>query len=385
MKSIDGLREYVVSMLSNMIRINSENPPGREEELASYVAERLAELGLKAWIDRFQGRANALGSIRIGDGEKIMLISHLDTVPAGERELWRIPPFSGIVKDGRVYGRGAADAKGCLASMFGCLKILADEGWPINGEIIFAAVADEESENRGIRRLVAQGIKADYAVVGEPTNLNVCIAHKGSIFLRASFIGRAAHSSKPERGVNAVYAASEYALRIEKLSRRFKVKHRLLGRPSLAVTIVRGGVKDNVIPDRCELVINRRTLPNEDLETVVDQLKDLARKVSKERRVKAFVKIDRYLPASETDKDEEIVKAGLRAVSRVLGKRARPKGFQATCDMTFLVHRANIPCIILGPGRLEEAHAIDEWVEIDQLVNGSKIYHELIMDLIGSR
>jgi len=385
MKSIDGLREFVVSMLSNMIRINSENPPGREEELASYVAERLAELGLKAWIDRFQGRANALGSIRIGDGEKIMLISHLDTVPAGERELWRIPPFSGIVKDGRVYGRGAADAKGCLASMFGCLKILADEGWPINGEIIFAAVADEESENRGVRRLVAQGIKADYAVVGEPTNLNVCIAHKGSIFLRASFIGRAAHSSKPERGVNAVYAASEYALRIEKLSRRFKVKHRLLGKPSLAVTIVRGGVKDNVIPDHCELVINRRTLPNEDLETIVDQLKDLAMKVSKERRVKGFVKIDRYLPASETDKDEEIVKAGLRAVSTVLGKRARPKGFQATCDMTFLVHRANIPCIILGPGRLEEAHAIDEWVEIDQLVNGSKIYHELIMDLIGSR
>jgi len=385
MKSIDGLREYVVSMLSNMIRINSENPPGREEELASYVAERLAELGFKAWIDRFQGRANALGSIRIGDGKKIMLVSHLDTVPAGERELWGIPPFSGIVRDGRVYGRGAADAKGCLASMLGCLKILADEGWPINGEIIFAAVADEESENRGIRRLVAQGVKADYAVVGEPTNLNVCIAHKGSIFLRASFIGRAAHSSKPERGVNAVYAASEYALRIEKLSRRFKVKHRLLGKPSLAVTIFRGGVKDNVIPDRCELVINRRTLPNEDLETVVNQLKDLAMKVSKERRVKAFVKIDRYLPASETDKDEEIVKAGLRAVSRVLGKRARPKGFQATCDMTFLVHRANIPCIILGPGRLEEAHAIDEWVEIDQLVNGSKIYYELIMDLIGSR
>ena len=132
-------------------------------------------------------------------------------------------------------------------------------------------------------------------------------------------------------------------------------------------------------------MINRRTLPNEDLETVVNQLKDLAMKVSKERRVKASVKIDRYLPASETDKDEEIVKAGLRTVSRVLGKRVRPKGFQATCDMTFLVHRANIPCIILGPGRLEEAHAIDEWVEIDQLVKGSKIYHELIMDLIGSR
>ena len=384
MKSINHLQDYVVSMLSSMIRINSENPPGREEELASYVAERLAELGLKAWIDRFQGRANAIGSIKIGNGGKIMLVSHLDTVPAEERDLWKIPPFSGAVKDGRVYGRGAADAKGCIASMLGCLKALADEGWPIHGEIIFAAVADEESENRGIRRLIAQGIKADCAVVGEPTNLNVCIAHRGSIVLRASFRGKAAHSSEPERGINAVYAASEYALRIEKLSKRFRIRHRLLGRPSLAVTVVKGGVKDNVIPDRCELVINRRTLPNEDLETIVNRLKDLADRISKRRGVKASIKIGRYLPASETNRDEEIVKAGLRAVSRVLGKRVRPKGFQATCDMTFLVHRANIPCIILGPGRLEEAHAIDEWVEIDQLINGSKIYRELIMDLIGS-
>ncbi|RLG09368.1 MAG: hypothetical protein DRN68_01705 [Thaumarchaeota archaeon] len=385
MGSVGDLQNYIVSILSSMIRINSENPPGREDEIASYVAERLAELGLKAWIDRFQGRANALGSIKVGEGKKIMLISHLDTVPAGEKELWSIPPFSGTVKDGRVYGRGAADAKGCIASMLGCLKSLADEGWPINGEIIFAAVADEESENRGVRRLISQGIKANCAVVGEPTNLNVCIAHKGSIFLRVSFIGKAAHSCQPERGVNAVYAASEYALRIEKLSKRFRIEHKLLGKPSLAVTILRGGVKDNVIPDYCELIINRRTLPNEDLESIVRRLRDLAKKISEKRRIKVDVKIDRYILASETNRDEEIVKAGLRAVSRVLGKRARPRGFQAVCDMTFLVHKANIPCIILGPGRLKEAHVIDEWVSIDQLINGSRIYHELIMDLLGSR
>lgn len=385
MKSVNNIQDYVVSMLSNLIRINSENPPGRENEIASYVAERLAEIGLKSWTDRFNGRANALGSIKIGDGKKIMLISHLDTVPAGEKELWSIPPFSGIVKDGRVYGRGAADAKGCIASMLGCLKSLADEGWPINGEIIFAAVADEESENRGVKRLIAQGVKADCAVVGEPTDLNVCIAHRGSIFLRASFIGKAAHSSRPEKGINAVYAASEYALRIEKLSKSFKIKHKLLGRPSLAVTIFKGGIKDNVIPDYCELVINRRTLPNEDLEKIVRRLRDLAEKISERRGIKVDVKIDRYLPASEIDRNEEIVKAGLRAVSKVLEKRVRPRGFQALCDMTFLVHKANIPCIILGPGRLEESHVIDEWVDIDQLINGSRIYRELIMDLIGSR
>jgi len=347
---LTSLEEYTSSLTSSLVRINSENPPGRETEIASYVSERLAELGLKAWVDRFDERANAIGVYEAGEGHSLMLMTHLDTVPAGERDLWRIPPFSGEIRDGRVYGRGSADAKGCLASMLGALKLLADEGWPIKGKLILAAVADEEAKNRGVRRLLAQKISAEYAVVGEPTSLQVCSAHKGILLLRVRFIGKSAHSSQPRKGINAAYAASDFALRVEKLGERLKVRR---------------GIKENIIPDSCELVLDRRTLPNEKLERIIKELRRLTERVAKARKVKAEVGIVRYLPAAETSTKSRIVVAAVKACSKILGERVRPRGFRATCDMCFLVHGAKIPSVILGPGSLLQAHTIDEWVSID--------------------
>lgn len=377
-----SLEEYTSSLTSSLVRINSENPPGRETEIASYVSERLAELGLKAWVDRFDERANAIGVYEAGEGHSLMLMTHLDTVPAGERDLWRIPPFSGEIRDGRVYGRGSADAKGCLASMLGALKLLADEGWPIKGKLILAAVADEEAKNRGVRRLLAQKISAEYAVVGEPTSLQVCSAHKGILLLRVRFIGKSAHSSQPRKGINAAYAASDFALRVEKLGERLKVRHRLLGRPSIALTILRGGIKENIIPDSCELVLDRRTLPNEKLERIIKELRRLTERVAKARKVKAEVGIVRYLPAAETSTKSRIVVAAVKACSKILGERVRPRGFRATCDMCFLVHGAKIPSVILGPGSLLQAHTIDEWVSIDELVKAAKIYREIVAEIL---
>ncbi|HDD42349.1 MAG TPA: M20 family peptidase, partial [Nitrososphaeria archaeon] len=177
-KSMRIDEEYIVSMAVKLVRINSENPPGREAEIASFLAERISELGLKARVDRFDDRANCEGSLRWGEGARILLLTHLDTVPAESGEAWSIPPFEGVIREERVYGRGAADAKGSIASMLGALKAIADSGLKLGGEVIFAAVADEEVESQGVRRLLASELKADYAVVGEPTNLQVCIAHK---------------------------------------------------------------------------------------------------------------------------------------------------------------------------------------------------------------
>ncbi|MEM2188124.1 MAG: M20/M25/M40 family metallo-hydrolase, partial [Nitrososphaerota archaeon] len=137
---------YIVSMASKLISINSENPPGREAEIASFLAERLSELGLKARVDAFDGRANCIGASKDFGGADLLLLTHLDTVPAGERRAWSTPPFGGVIRDGRLYGRGAADAKGCIASMLGALKALADGGVELGGEgLVFAAVADEEA------------------------------------------------------------------------------------------------------------------------------------------------------------------------------------------------------------------------------------------------
>ena len=378
--------EYVVREASTLVRINSENPPGREAEAASYVAERFAELGLKSWTDRFgDGRANALGVLEVGPGPTLMLNTHLDTVPAGDRELWRVHPFQGKVIGGRLYGRGAVDAKGCLASFLGALKALADEGWPLKGKLLMAAVADEEVHGEGTRRLISQGLKADYAVVGEPTELMVCRAHKGRLVVSAAFIGRSAHASAPQRGRNAVYAASEFALRVERFYRKRGRRHPLLGPVTASVTLVKGGVKDNVVPERCEVVVDRRMLPGERLEYVVKEFTRMAKAAGSPRRVKAEVRVRLYVAPAETPSSSPIVKTAIKAVSEVLGRRVRPRGFRATCDMSFLVNQAKISTIILGPGGLSRAHAVDEWVGVEELQRGAEAYLRIVLGLLGAR
>ena len=380
------IREYVISIVSNLVKIKSENPPGNEVEAAEYAVEEMKKLGLDAWVDEFaEKRANAIGSFKRGEGPTLLFITHLDVVPAGDEELWSIPPFSGTIKDGRIYGRGSADAKGCFGAMLGALKMLAEENWPINGEVILAAVADEEVGERGVKRFLEQGVKADYAVVGEPTSLEVCTAHKGRAELSIKFLGKPAHASQPFRGINAVYAASDFALKIEKLAQRLRKKRRAMGYPTIALTIMEGGVKSNIIPESCTVILDRRLLPWEHSEKAIDEIKRLAEKSAKARKAKIEFKINQHVAASETDRKSRIVTAGLKAVSKVLEKKARPKLFQATCDMSPLVHEGKIPTIILGPGDLRQAHVVDEWVLIDELEKGSRIYREIAAEILGAQ
>ena len=376
--------QYIVSLASNLVRINSENPPGREAEIASFVAERLSDLGFKAKVDRFDKRANSLGFHKFSEnGSRLMLLTHLDTVPAGDREAWRFPPFEGVVHEGRLYGRGAADAKGPLASMLGGLKALIDSGIELCGELVFAAVADEELESQGVRRLLASGLKADYAIVGEPTSLQVCIAHKGRLVLSINFLGRSAHASAPDLGVNPIQIAARFIERLDNLSKKLSEKHhQLLGSPTISPTIIRGGIKDNMIPDSLELIIDRRVLPQEDLETIVGELDELSKESAKRYNADSRLRIIRWVPPAEVDRRSPIVLAAIKAIEKVLKIRGEVRGFQATCDMSYLVNNAGIQSMVLGPGSLEQAHAIDEWVSVEELVSAAKIYAFTILNIL---
>lgn len=374
--------DYIVDITSKLVRINSENPPGREFEAASFIADELAKIGMKTVIDRFEdSRANVIGVY----GEEyqhpsIMLNTHLDTVPAGDREKWSIPPFSGEIREGRIYGRGAVDAKGILASFLGALKELADRDWPIRGRIILAGVADEEVEGKGTKKLVASGLRTDYAIVGEPTSLNICIAHKGRLVLEVDFHGRSTHASMPSRGVNAIYYASRFIERIQKI--KFREKQDLLGSSTYTVTMIRGGVKDNVIPDKCTVTLDVRMLPSMKLETTVSRLEKIIEKnVPKDYY---NIRVVNYIPPAMTSSKDFLVKVARQSVMEMLGRRTNVKGFQATCDMSFIVNQARIPAIILGPGRIEQAHAVDESIEIDELVMASKIYLRILEKVLSS-
>ncbi|MEM3921719.1 MAG: M20 family metallopeptidase [Nitrososphaerota archaeon] len=375
---------YIVSMASKLISINSENPPGREAEIASFLAERLSELGLKARVDAFNGRANCIGASKDFGGADLLLLTHLDTVPAGERRAWSTPPFGGVIRDGRLYGRGAADAKGCIASMLGALKALADGGVELGGEgLVFAAVADEEAESQGVRRLLGSGFRSRYAVVGEPTSFRVCVAHKGRLVAAVKIAGRCAHSSRPELGVNALYAAAELALGIEELSEKISGRrHPLLGSPIASATILRAGEKDNMVPGWAEVILDYRALPDEDLSTIIDEFRRIAEEIDRRRKTRHEILVLRWVPPSETDPSSRIIEAAAEAVRTVLGREPEIAGFQATCDMSYLVNEARIPSVILGPGSLEQAHSVDEWVSVSELIAAAKIYALIILGIL---
>ena len=374
--------EFIISMTSKLIKINSENPPGREGEIASFVAERLSELGLKTRVDKFGDRANVVGVLKEGEGKKLLFLTHLDTVPAGERENWSVPPFGGIIRSGKIYGRGAADAKGSLASMLGALKALSDAGIGVKGALILAAVADEEVNSKGVKRLLAKGLKADYAIVGEPTDLQVCVAHKGRLVISVRFLGKSVHASAPSLGVNAMYAASEFISKIESISGKKSSSHPLLGSATIAPTMISGGIKDNVIPDEVEVVLDRRTLPGEKPEDVTRSIMEIAEKAAEEKKARARVQVKKWVPPAEIDLSSKLVGTAVETVSELLGVRVRPIGFNATCDMGFLI-RAGIPSIILGPGSLEQAHAVDEWISVDELAAAAEIYASIILKFLG--
>jgi len=379
--------EYIVSIASRLVRINSENPPGREAEVASFLAEKLSELGLKARVDAFDGRANCIAATKDFNRASLLLLTHLDTVPAGERGAWSIPPFEGVIRDGKLYGRGAADAKGCIAAILGALKTLADSGVELGGgNLAFAAVADEEVESQGVRRLIGKGFRADYAVVGEPTSLQVCTAHKGRLVALVKFAGRYAHSSRPDLGINALYAASEFALEIEEYSKRIARRaHPLLGPPAISVTMFRAGEKDNIVPGLAEVVVDYRALPGERPEAVLNELEHVAGNVDQRKGTRHETIVLRWVSPSEVDARSKIVKVAVEAVRRILGHKPKISGFQATCDMSYLVNDAGIPSIILGPGDLKQAHTVDEWVSVAELVAAAKIYALLIYSLIQGR
>lgn len=368
--------DYIVKIASKLIQINSENPPGREFDIASFVADESVKLGMKTVIDRFENsRANVIGIY----GEEyqspsIMLNTHLDTVPAGDRQKWSFPPFGGEIREGRICGRGAVDAKGILASFLGALKELAEGGWPTKGRIILAAVADEEVEGKGTKKLISSGLRTDYAIVGEPTSLYVCTAHKGRLVIEVEFHGRSVHASTPLKGVNAIYYASRFIGEIQKI--KFQEKHCLLGSPTSTVTMIKGGVKDNIVPDKCTVTLDLRVLPSTEPDGVLRTLKKIIQeKVSR----KYFqVRVSKWTPPAETRPNNPLVRVAQESVKEVAGKRVIVKGFQATCDMSFLVNQAGIPTIILGPGTIEKAHAVDEAVEVQELVKAAKIYVKIL-------
>ena len=370
----------LVALLADLVAIPSQNPMGRdktgpdysEAAMADYVAGYLKRHGIDAERDEIApGRPNVLGFVDAGAKQTLILEAHMDTVHA---EGMTIPPFVPEVRQGRLYGRGSCDTKGSLAAFLHA--VCAADG-PVRGRrynILLAAVADEEYQFGGAQRVVARGIRADMAIVGEPTHLRIVRAHKGVVRWRIVTSGVTAHSAYPERGRNAIYAMGHVLERLESyaLALRNTSPHADLGAPSLSVGICEGGQAVNVVPDRCMIEIDRRTLPGETTDTVLAHVRESLRGID------GWEFLPPYLAASGLDvpQNHPLI-AGLAAAIRDQTGAVTIEAAHYATDAGIYA-KAGIPAVVFGPGNIAQAHTKDEWIDTDDLAKASHIVRQLI-------
>jgi acetylornithine deacetylase len=372
----------LVGLLADLVAIPSMNPMGRarsgaeysESRLAEYVVEYLRRNRVDATLNEVApGRPNVLGRIDIGSPTTVMLEAHLDTVHADSME---IPPFTPEVKNGRLYGRGACDTKGSLAAFLFSATSLLNQPSSLRHNVVLAAVADEEYRFTGARHLMEQGVRADYAVAGEPTGLRIVRAHKGLTRWKVVTRGKAAHSAYPDRGENAIYLMAQVIQRMETHAADLAAEkpHPLLGVPTLSVGVIEGGQAVNIVPDRCWIDVDRRTLPSETAETVLAPIRCLLSEVQGATIEPPYLSV----AGMEVAEDAPVVRMLGNAIREVCGMVAVEAAQYAT-DAGIYNH-AGIPTVVFGPGDIAQAHTSVEFIELSQLESAVAIIKRILTE-----
>lgn len=364
----------VEQLLNELIALPSVNPafvpPGHphagEQRVAAFITDAARKVGLEVETQPvIDDRANVLvkltpqGQIK----RRIVLAPHMDTVPcADERQL--TPEF----RDGKLYGRGACDTKGSVAVYLQVLLDLAQaERRPKETEIVLAALVDEENAQGGSRVLGGSGYQADLAIVGEPTKLRVVTAHKGDLWLRLQTRGKAAHGSRPDLGRNAVLEMARVVQLLETTyaKRLREKKHGLLGHATINVGSIWGGNQPNIVPDQCEITVDRRTLPGETEKSVFNEIRELLNAHKLRAELMDFKGLES--PPLETSTDNEIVQDLMTEA-----RQHSPAGVDFFCDAAILA-QAGIPSVVFGPGDIAQAHTADEWILARQLGTAASV------------
>lgn len=366
--------------LKRLIRLPSTTPPIHVMPVVHALERFACDIGAQAVRQTVQpGKPNCLITLDFGGPKTLALNTHMDVNnPSGQ--VWMRDPFTPSEEDGRIYGLGACDAKGSLAAMLTALESVARRPQGIRGKIVLTAVMGEEAGGLGSLHLAQQGFSADGAIVGEPTQLALCTVHKGTYMRRLTFTGVAVHSARSRCGINAIHHAARFCVLYEELARTLASSpHPILGPADASVTLISGGTRQNTIPERCSVLIDRRLLPGETHEKADRELAALLDALRQEiPELNVDTEIVVATVPSEVPSEAEIVRCALSAISEQTGRQAMPQGFCGGCDMSKLVNIAHIPTAIFGPGSMENAHSPDEFVEISQLETASRVYERII-------
>jgi putative selenium metabolism hydrolase len=384
-------QQNLITFLRDLVAIPSIS--GNEKGVAERLKREMERLRFdEVWIDRV---GNVVGRIGPGQGAKLLFDAHMDTVGVGDPKTWTRDPFGAEIENGVLYGRGACDMKGALASMVYGAALLKQSGLPLAGDLYVVGVVQEEPcEGYAVRFLIEEeGIRPDWVVLGEPNDLQVSRGHRGRLELYISVKGRAAHASMPQQGDNAIYNAARLIFALDLLAGSLP-EDPFLGKGTLAVTqICNTGSSRNAIPDSCTLVIDRRLTLGETESKALAEIQGVIIREGihavsgvTEYHFVSYTGFERTVsqryPAWLLPEDHPLVQAAAWAVRQVTGERPVIGRYNFSTDGAYTMGIAGIPTVGLGPGKESQAHAADERIRLADCVTAAHVYARLAADLL---
>ncbi len=380
---IQNQESEIVRLADELIAANTVNPPGNERLAVNIVEKYFKTHSIRYDIfEKIAGRANIVGYI--GNRSPTLLVAcHLDVVPPGNG--WDTDPFKSVVKNGRIYGRGANDNKGQMASMLVLAKFLKDNESKLNGSFLLIGAADEEKgSDLGLKYLLDEcGISADFAIIPDVAhNMKIIdVGEKGALFLNITSYGKQAHGSTPEKGINAIWNMVELLNQLKNIKFQ-SLSHELFSHPTLNLGTISGGAVHNVVPAKCEVKLDIRYLPGETEKEIVGNINEIIASIEKNNPTSKFdITVDAHLPPTQVPADNPLVNIISMHSESVLGTKPIPRGFSGATVTKQLIEKGII-AVGFGPGDEDQSHIANESIEIQELINFGKIMGLIIFDIL---
>ena len=374
------------AILSSLVRIRSVNPGDSERAVAEHIAALLEGTGCAlTFVESMPGRPS-LAAILPGaaPGPRLVLNGHTDTVPIDDPQLWSVDPFGAEIKDGALWGRGAVDMKGGLAAQIACARVLSTIR-DRRGSLVLHFAAGEEKGEPGTRSLIERGFTGDWGITTEPTDLAVATAQRGVAWYRVRINGRSSHASYPQGGRNPIQRLGRVTAAIEEYERRISGReHPLFASPTCSITMVRAGVEQNAIPDYCELILDRRLLPGDSSDGVLEELRDVLGAVGGADADYTYV-VEPYLnpfEPAEVPADSPFINLVRERVREVTGAAGDVIGTPYGSDVRNLINDAGMEAITFGAGKIALCHCPDEHLQLSDLRAAALVLAEVAMTLL---
>lgn len=407
-------KDYYVEQLMNLVSIDTHDighgiAGGLEKEGQDYliglfesmgadeiVKDQLSEAVLEECKAKYQegnlghnleDRYNVYATFKGKGGKSLLFNSHVDVMPADEVDEWTSHPFKAEIRDGKLYGRGAADMKGGLMASAMAVKLIQDAGLELPGDVIITSVCDEEGGGNGSMQAVMSGLKADGVVNCEGSSDELILAHMGWVFFKVEFEGKSCHSGGKKNGVSAIDKAIKVIQAINEKEHEWllEYKHPLLPPPNLNVGVIEGGTAGSTVPGYCSFSTCVHFIPNQmSQDQVIREFTDVVNRVSKSDpwMEEHPPKISVYQAGNgfEMEPDHALVEAFHTSYERQMGRKVNTVGCPAGTDARLWRNIADCPTIFYGPGRLPQFHAVDEYVIVDEYLDSILIYADLILE-----